>query len=69
MGPTWVLSNQDGPHEPCYQGRSSVSRKTRMCLLNNNASMVSYDEDTASYDIDLVCLVYPGFHTDGIDRI
>ena len=23
MGPTWVLSAPDGPHEPCYQGRSS----------------------------------------------
>ena len=20
MGPTWVLSAPDGPHEPCYQG-------------------------------------------------
>ena len=20
MGPTWVLSDPDGPHEPCYQG-------------------------------------------------
>ena len=24
MGPTWVLSAQDGPHEPCYQGCSVV---------------------------------------------
>ena len=21
MGPTWVLSAPDGPHEPCYQGK------------------------------------------------
>ena len=24
MGPTWVLSTPDGPHEPCYQGVSQI---------------------------------------------
>ena len=27
MGPTWVLSAPDGPHEPCYQGY--------LCLFNS----------------------------------
>ena len=25
------------------------------------------DEDIASYDIELMCLMYPAFHTDRID--
>ena len=25
MGPNWVLSSPDGPHESCYQGRYKYS--------------------------------------------
>ena len=32
MGPTWVLSVSDGPHEPCYQG--SVSEATLKEIKN-----------------------------------
>ena len=30
MGPVWVLSAPDGPHEPCYQGSASQESCTQL---------------------------------------
>ena len=34
MGPAWVLSAPDGPHEPCYQGSWPFSCKLRISLTD-----------------------------------
>ena len=47
MGPTWVLSAPDGPHEPCYQGRHTGLALESLYLILNlsiscEASIVMY---------------------------
>ena len=44
MGPTWVLSAPDGPHDPCYLGMYAMSFVSIKCDIYSTLVIIELDE-------------------------
>ena len=54
MGPTWVLSAPDGPHEPCYQGRIDLlSILSLVQLISLLCSFLSDESEEIPSEVSL----------------
>ena len=59
MGPTWVLSAPDGPHEPCYQGTHSLLSSALPCFQLALHLSLSLSVFVTCYDTLIYLMMFP----------